>query len=139
MSLTPPPIPLARAPGSVQPPHSLSQAPCFLQPRGMVKGDFAAECQENIHHIFLLSSLYNPLHSSFMGEPSGFSPFGCFLLTHLLLWTLLQALPRHRKPKVGESYQHYFHSVKPDWIWDWKRVSMATSNGSHLMGAFGTP
>lgn len=60
MSLTPPPMPLARAPGRVQPPHSLSQAlhraPCSLQPCGMVKGDFASSSQENIHHVFLLSS-----------------------------------------------------------------------------------
>lgn len=98
MSLTPPPMPLARAPGGVQPPHFLSQAlhraPCSLQPRGVVKGDFASSSQENIHHVFLLSSFYCPQHSSFMGEPSGISHFRWCLLTRSILLDSLACKPR---------------------------------------------
>lgn len=105
MSLTPPPMPLARAPGRVQPPHSLSQAlhraPCSLQPRGMLKGDFASSSQENIHHVFLLSSFYCPEHSSFMGEPSGVSHFRWLLLTHSILLDSPASPAQAQKTKGG--------------------------------------
>lgn len=105
MSLTPPPMLLARAPGRVQPPHSLSQAlhraPSSLQPRGMLKGDFASSSQENIHHVFLLSSFYCPQHSSFMGEPSGVSHFRWFLLTRSILLDLPASPAQAQKTKGG--------------------------------------
>lgn len=116
MSLTPPPMPLARAPGRGQPPHSLSQAlhraSCSLQPRGMVKGDFASSSQENIHHVFLLSSLYCPQHSSFMGEPSGISHFRWFLLTHSLLLDLPESSAQAQKTKGSWILFVLFHLVK---------------------------
>lgn len=139
MSLTPPPMPLARAPGGVQPPHFLSQAlhraPCSPATWGGERGLCFFKPRKHSScfpsELTLLPSALIFYGGAQRHFPLQMVPSHTFNFIRL---TRLQAPPRHRKPKAVDSFWYYFHPVKPEWIWGWKRIAMATLNGSHTRG-----